>query len=342
MASVVGLIVPASSRTPYFFSAGTFFVVTIALALAGLALHRPQRSKTATGEGGGVSEALAQAAGGETGSEAIERPATFLEAAAHACGLVAFATFGYALMEMFYGFINLRFGLATPGSFWAPFFSELDTYILDRSYQYLALLVFLLLLRNGLQGSFTPFLAVGDGNRETLILGGEQPMPWRRACLRLTVMLLSLAALGLLARPQTSFSADRWPAFIGRLIGGTNNSFIEELLFRGMLLPALLVRISAGPANWIQALLFSVIHWSYVGDGSPSENAPSLALFRYGASLLTPGDPLQQEAVKLGLYTGIGLLLGRAAIETRGIGVSTLLHALITVSIWCHLTFAGG
>lgn len=322
LASVAGLVIPASSRTPYFFSAGTFFVVTIGLALAGLALHRRPEPPTGSGESGGIPEALVRGVAGEPGSGNSERPVTRMEAVGHAFGLTALATFGYALMELFYGAINLRLGLAVTGSFWAPFFGELDTYILDRSYQYIALLVFFFLLRVALKGSFTSFLTPGDGTRETVILGPEQPMPWRRACLRLTVMLLGLAALGLLARPQVSFDAGRWPAFLGRLLGGTNNSFIEELLFRGLLLPALMVRLSAGPANWIQALLFSVIHWSYVGDGT--------------------WQPVQQEAVKLGLYTGIGLLLGRASYESKGIGISTLLHALITASIWMHLTFGGG
>lgn len=322
VASLLGFLLPGSNRTPYFFPAGTFFVMTIGLALIGLAFTRRSDPDLEAASTNGVPEALARAAAGSATAGESERPPTRLEATGHACGLIAFVTFGYALMELFYGAINLRLGWAVPGSFWAPLFGELDTYVFDRSYQYIALAVLFALLRFGLGGSFKSFLEPGDVSRETLILGAEQPMPWRRACLRLCVMLIGLAALGLLARPQLSFDPARWPSFFGRVLGGTNNSFIEELLFRGMLLPALLVRLGAGPANWLQAVLFSVIHWSYVGDGT--------------------WGPIQQEAVKLGLYTGIGLLFGRAALETRGIGISTLLHALITISIWTHLTFSGG
>ena len=322
LASLAGMLLPGSGRTPYFLSAGTFFVAAIALSMAALALYRPREPLPNAESRGGIPEALAHAAGTQEKPGPATATAPFHADAGYACGLIAFAMFGYALMELFYGFINLRLGLASYDSAWTPFFGELDTYVLDRSYQYLALGVFFLLVRSALGGTFGTFVALGDGTRETTVLGEEQPMPWRRACLRLVVMLVGLAALGFLARPQSSFAPARWPLYFGRLLGGTNNSFIEELLFRGLLLPALLVRLAAGPANWLQAVLFALIHWGYVADDT--------------------WQPVQQELVKLGLYTGIGLLLGRAAVETRGIGISTLLHALITAAIWSHLTFGGG
>jgi len=280
--AVAGLEDPA--KTPYFFAARTFFQAVVGLSLAYGILLRLGRTT-----------------------------------AAHLAGIVVMALFGYGIMEIAYSRITVRLGLTLADPAWQAFFGNLDTYFLDRSYQYLALTVLAYALFLSFGEGMAFYTRVGDLTVPTTLLGGAEPMPWRRAGGRIAGMIVVLGLANLFLRFPFAADGATVVYFLALVLGGSNNSFIEELLFRGLLLPAFLVRASPGVANWLQAALFSVIHWSYVGDGT--------------------WQPVLQEAGKLTLYLGIGWLFGRAAMETRGIGVSTVLHALITAVIWASLTF---
>lgn len=236
----------------------------------------------------------------------------------HVFGVLSIASLSYALMEVVYAFVPLKLNIKVAGAS-QYFFSQIDSYILDRSYQYIAIGFMFLGLWLALGKGFTEVLRFGDLSEETTVLGSKTPMTWKRALLRISFMLTGLTILAMAIRPSLQISSAHIFLFVALLIGGFNNSLIEEIVFRGLLQPAFTKKMSPESAIKLQAVIFSVVHWSYVGDGTWS--------------------PVLNESVRLILYIGIGLLFGRAARETKGIGVSTILHFLITSAIWAELTF---
>lgn len=74
---------------------------------------------------------------------------------------------------------------------------------------------------------------------------------------------------------------------------------VEELLYRGLLLRALLRRVGPGPAVFVSAIVFAVVH--VVGDTSALEFVPALA--------------------------GLGIVLGVVAVRTGDLSLPILIHA---------------
>ena len=239
---------------------------------------------------------------------------------AYVFGLLSFASFGYAVMEAFYAFVPIKLGIATSCVATQHFFSQVDLYVIDRSYQYIAIGVLFIGLWFAIGSEVLKVLRFGDLSVETKILGEATPMSWKRVLLRLLFMLTALTLMGLAIRPTLQISSGHLFLFSALLIGGFNNSLIEELVFRGLLQPAFELQLSPKTANIVQAIIFSVVHFSYVGDAT--------------------WNPVIWESVRLILYVGIGMFFGRATNETKGIGVSTILHFLITSAIWANLTFS--
>lgn len=373
-----------ATRTPYFFGAGPFCGLAglgFLLFFAGRALRR--------------------------------------HGAAAAAWITATVFLAYATMEMFFQHVPLRVPVMSDAPAAVAFFGIVNEYILDRSYQYVAILVLWLLLRQFLadtpvptddsrpahdqpdaatagmspvtraeaipspaQGNpregpeatahdltapdpgsasttslppgpepqggnshpqgptsatvpdirtghppasdpagWTTFLRCGDPSRETTILGGSLPMTWTRVATRIGVMLVLLGGAHAWLRMDRPVDGVLLATLGGRWLGGFNNSLIEELVFRALLLPALATALRPGAANLFQAAFFAVIHYTCI---------PEWEL----AAVAT-------EAGRLLLYLGIGWLLGRSAWETRGIAVSTVLHFLVTGILWTTLVLMG-
>ncbi|RCK80987.1 MAG: hypothetical protein OZSIB_2364 [Candidatus Ozemobacter sibiricus] len=232
------------------------------------------------------------------------------------------ATFlAYAAMELVYQRITLRLPLTGTSPAAVAFLGQVNDYVLDRSYQYLAILALWLLLRQALSPTWTSRVRMGDPRHETTILGGDQPMTWSRVARRLTVMIALLAGAGAFLRLAGTFDGRTAALLGGRFLGGFNNSLIEEIVFRGLLLPAFLLPLGPTEANWLQAGFFSIIHYSFIEEW---------ALM-----------PVAIESSRLLFYLGIGWFLGRSTLDTGGIGISTYLHFLITAAIWTTLTLGG-
>jgi membrane protease YdiL (CAAX protease family) len=273
-------------RTPYFLGAGMFG--GLAVACFGLAL----------------------------GARQAQRPA------ASTTFWIFGATFlAYAAMELVYQRMTLRLPLTGTSPAAVAFLGQVNGYVLDRSYQYFAILALWLLLRLALAPTWTSRVQPGDPRQETTILGGDQPMPWSRVARRLTAMIILLAGAGAFLRFTGTFDGRLAALLGGRFLGGFNNSLIEEIVFRGLLLPAFLLPLGPTGANWLQAAFFSVNHYSFIEEWA----------------LL----PVAIESCRLLFYLGIGWFLGRSTLETGGIGISTYLHFLITAAIWTTLTLGG-
>ncbi len=237
-----------------------------------------------------------------------------------AAGIFGLTFFSYAIMELVFEKVPLALPIPGSGSSIKAFVENLNGYFLDRSFQFVAILVLWLGLRFSFPGMFRSNVRIGEIGAGTSVLGGSEPMAWWKVALRIGLMILFLGSANAALR-FSSATPEMMGLFGGRLLGGFNNSLIEEIVFRGLLLPAFVLATGPKPANILQAAFFSIIHFSYLEEWF--------------------GWPAVVESVKLILYFGIGYLFGRAALETRGIGVSTFLHALITGAIWAALTFSG-
>ena len=159
------------------------------------------------------------------------------QSVAHVFGVLSIAALSYSLMEAFYAFIPYKLGIEVSGAS-QYFFTQVDLYIIDRSYQYIAIGFLFIGLWFALGTGFTQVLRFGNLSEETTILGSTNPMSWKRVLLRLVFMLTGLTIIGLAIRPTLQFSTGHMFLYEALLIGGFNNSLIEELVFRGLLLPA--------------------------------------------------------------------------------------------------------
>lgn len=95
-----------------------------------------------------------------------------------------------------------------------------------------------------------------------------------------------------------------WPLLPKVLSLSALNGLAEELLFRGFLMVPLVGLLGARSGIWLQALFFAIHHWG----ASPG---------------LLAGLPVAL------LVTLLGLLLGRSALATGGIGWAVALHACL-------------
>lgn len=237
-------------------------------------------------------------------------------AAAWLLQLVATWAAAYGLLELVHGLLPTTLDPQLAGPVYERTIKNGVNYILDRAFQYPFIALYALAVLGQCGPGFTTWWRWGDLARETTVLGAENPMPWGRVLLRLgVVMALATAALlftdlrqreGFALGPAETFLA------LALLVGSFNNALVEELLYRGVLQPALLRRFGAGAANHLQAILFSLLHLSFTYI-EPMDVAKDLGFFV--------------------IYYAIGLFLGRAARESDGLAAPTALHFFITAAI---------
>lgn len=226
----------------------------------------------------------------------------------------------YGLMEVFWQFVRIEIGIRGTGHAANAFLEELDGYILNRSYQYLAIISLWVSLRYYFRNQTDFFVKKGDINVKTDLLSSEEPTTWKNACIRICLMIIVLSVAATFLRGTENVNNVTIATLAARLIGGFNNSLIEEIVFRGLLLSSFMLILSPKLSNWLQAILFSIIHVGYISFSHPAL--------------------LVEELIKLALYVAIGWFLGKSAIDTKGIFIATLLHFLITGAIWLTISFA--
>ncbi len=237
-------------------------------------------------------------------------------------GIVAVVFFAYGCLEVVFSYLPPpETGWVSPPTPWMVFTRELYNYAGNRALQILPIAIVGVLLSRFLSRHWRHRLQLGQVNAETTILGGAQAQPWKQVAARLAAYM-SIVLIGFLAaRGVTTGGSERLLLFSSRLIGGSVNSLVEELLFRGILQPVFETFVTLGAANALQAGFFAVIHFGYIESMTLSAVAP--------------------EVGRILLYTLIGWFLGRAARETNGLLVPWFFHALITASIWVLLTVQG-
>ncbi|MBU1108471.1 MAG: CPBP family intramembrane metalloprotease [Candidatus Riflebacteria bacterium] len=240
----------------------------------------------------------------------------------HSVSLTAWASastfFCFGCFEVIYSWLPDTASWITPDSPDAAFWRGMISYGGNRSLQIIPIALLALIMAFKLKNLWRHRLKIGDISADTGILGEKQPMPWKRVCLRIS-FYFALVTVGFLAtKGFGSWNAGHAILLSTRLTGGAANSLVEELLFRGLLQPVFGIVVTPGVANILQAVFFSVIHYGFIETLSFSEVFP--------------------ELIKLILYFGIGLFLGRAARETDGLLIPWFIHFIITSAIWLTLS----
>tara|TARA_R110002020_G_scaffold18686_21_gene64896 strand:- start:3249 stop:4142 length:894 start_codon:yes stop_codon:yes gene_type:complete len=155
-------------------------------------------------------------------------------------------------------------------------------------------------------------LLVGYG-AELLVLQRDSPM-------------LQFAALD----PKAGLSGG-WPFALWLVLGNVVNSFMEEGLFRGVMIPLFRTRMSFWRANWLQAVLFGAWHLPW-------------ALKWYLTGMLgTPGEMAVGVATNFLPQLLLGLIWGYMFLKTGSLWTCWIAHTLTnTVLNLLHTVTASG
>ncbi len=220
--------------------------------------------------------------------------------------------FSCFLIDIAYGTFKVTIPIITQSKILRACIKDANGYLIDRSYQYVAI-IFLsvfIMLRPGKKQSY---LSVGNIKKETDILGGKTSSSWLSVILKIS-FLFTCSSLFLMYLRWDHSKAITLPA---KVIGGINNSVIEEFLFRALYLTMLCTFMKKNTANHVQSFFFSYVHlhWDLIFGTS--------AVF-----LLL---------VKFVLYYALGWFFGKMTFETGGIFSSCILHSVITVGIWLSM-----
>jgi membrane protease YdiL (CAAX protease family) len=231
---------------------------------------------------------------------------------------------GYFIIEIFYHFIH--FAVPVPvGTTWiSEWIKNINIYLLHRSHQYIGLIFMLIVFFRTSSQREGSTLHGGNINYISGFLDPKRPLPWKYIALKLAGYFFIFSIMAFLLRHKTGDVINNLYMVVPLFLGALNNSFIEELLFRGIFLSSFKSVIDEKYANYLQALLFGLFHSQFI----------------YLSIAISSGDKkgfllgfLIQVAI-LTIYTFIGWIFGRASLETKGIGLSTFMHTCIVMAIY--------
>ncbi|MCE1246166.1 MAG: CPBP family intramembrane metalloprotease [Firmicutes bacterium] len=221
---------------------------------------------------------------------------------------------GYLISEMVYRY--------SPPMLPAYFFqlagakggAHLSAFFMHRVLQIfpLVLMVSLILIYGG---RFPGYLRFGDLSVKTDILNRSNPQSWSAVLLRFGIYLFSvLGILTILSRKTASTGGIDTALILPILLYALWNCFVEETIFRGVLLPVFGETFGDTYGNLVQAVLFGIIHISPVS--------------------------IATSVLRMVIFTFLGWFFGKAVKQTGGIGTSWVMHVLIIIAIELRIMIA--
>jgi membrane protease YdiL (CAAX protease family) len=225
-------------------------------------------------------------------------------------------TCSYGITEIVYR----SFTLALPGGLVGILDSRtvghLNYFFLHRIYHLLPLASVFALFQLFPRGYFPEFLRIGKFSEQTGIIDKTGfTRSWKEVLMWFagwTALVFAVLVVYALWKNEFRFS---FPLgmIVALLLYAIWNCFVEETLFRGVLLSVFSKTLSPNIANILQAFLFGIVH-------------------------VDPADAVT-SIIKVLLFTFLGWFFGRAARETNGIGASFIMHTMLVVCIELRLLF---
>lgn len=185
---------------------------------------------------------------------------------------------------------------------------HLNTYFLHRLYHIFPLSALLGLYLSYPDGITENYLQGSDLNVKTEVFDKENPRTWKSIVIRFAVVILLTTGV-LVFLSHSRGAAKGFPAImiVPIALYAVWTCLVEETVFRGVFMGALVNPAGANVANHVQALLFAVVHYD------PSSWVLS--------------------AVKIAVFYILGWFFGKATQETKGVGASLLMHTMLVTAI---------
>ncbi len=243
---------------------------------------------------------------------------------------------GYFIMEILYQYFHFTIPVPQNPPWLSAWVFNFNTYLFHRAHQYIAMAFIIILLYHNSEKREGTTLKAGNINITSDFLGPKKILSWKLIALRLAGMFMFFSViflilklkLGKLDMNEIKNSIYMF-MFIPLFLGAVNHSFIEELLFRGIFLSRFKSLMDEKYANYLQAILFGLFHSQFLAIFSSPVTGNGGGM---GIAILI-------QLFILIIYTFLGWILGRSALETGGMGTSTFIHASIVVSIYLSKGF---
>jgi membrane protease YdiL (CAAX protease family) len=221
---------------------------------------------------------------------------------------------GYAVAEIVYRVFTLSVPTGIAEIMDAGTVTHLENFFLHRLYHILPLAACISLFYMFPSGYFTNFLKFGSLSTKTNVISGKgrfrrwyAVVRWFTAWVIVIFIILAIFTLW-----KNSFRINIPAGVISAFIlYAVWNCFVEETLFRGILLSVFSKTINLKTALLTQAFLFGIVH-------------------------IDPSD-VNVSIMKVILFAFIGWFFGRAAKETEGIGASFIMHTALVIAIEMRL-----
>jgi membrane protease YdiL (CAAX protease family) len=185
--------------------------------------------------------------------------------------------------------------------------AHINAFFMHRALQVFPLVMMTALLLS-YKGKFPNYLRFGDLSVKTDILNRNNPQAWSSVLLRFGIYLfLILGIMTVISYRRFSPAGLNTGLLIPIILYAGWNCFVEETIFRGILMPVLSGSFGDKTGNIIQAVLFGCMHLSPVN--------------------------IAVSVVRMVIFTFLGWFFGNAVKQTQGLGTSWILHMLIIFAI---------
>jgi membrane protease YdiL (CAAX protease family) len=229
-----------------------------------------------------------------------------------AAGFLALLSGGYLLSEVLYRACPITGSSLLPALPVGPAAARhLRDFLLHRLYHGVPLLIGMAYFWAVDRSLPASFLGFGSLREPAASINSNHPQAWSRVILKMAILIVAVALVKRAVFPPALQAAQPggWPWALWGAIAlyALWNCLVEELLFRGMLMGLLAGPAGSGWANRIQAVIFALSHvdpFSWLASG-----------------------------IRVLVLAFLGWLFGRAAIETKGIGASWIIHSMIVLAI---------
>ena len=218
---------------------------------------------------------------------------------------------GYALSEILYRVHPLLVSRKILTFLGGNEAAHLNGFFLHRFYQVIPLIMGIALFFAYGTKYFENYLKFGDLSIETHIINKAQAQPWRNILLKFGLWIAGLTVF--ICAVQHNKMGGKFPYLMLApiLLYALWNCLVEEVIFRGLLLSMSSKILKIEWANILQALLFGLIHYA-------------------------PQD-VKGSLIKVVLFAYLGWFFGKATMETKGIGISFIIHTLLVAGIEIRL-----